>query len=353
MRILLLMDNRGDRNWGSQATTKALVRLLEARFPGATIDGAPRDVTAPSKTWRSRTEEWAPVAMRRNYRGFRDRFALGLLTRSWEERYEAADLVVLNGEGTLHPQRQTRRWLPAIDFLQRRHGKPFWVVNSTISLEGSDEAWQFERVLRRAERIVVRDAISHRELAEQGIESIPAADCAYLTEPRPTKRPNGRYAVLTGTSAMRQWPAEFFRTAFEKLRTLGLEVVYTASDRLDFDLPARMGVEIPILTDREVGPEELMDLQAGAEILIGGRYHPTILAALSGTPFVSLTSNTTKTQALMDALESRELLVEPGAGHDALTDQIEAVLKDRAAWSSRLKEAAAAQIPLARRNVFD
>jgi len=351
VRILLVWDNRGDRNWGSQATTQALVRLLEARFPGSTITGLPRSAADPSKFWRKRTERWAPLALARDFQGPLDGPLMGLLTRGWEEAYAQADLVLINGEGTLHPQRQTRRWLPALGFLQRRYRKPLWVVNATIECADSPERGQFLDVLGACERIVVRDALSHAELGGLGVPSTLASDCAYLTEPRPFPSPvAGDYAILTGTAAIRSWPLDGLRKAVEALRAEGLAVVFTASDRLDFDLPERLGLELPTVTDREATPQELMGLQAGARILVGGRYHPTILAALAGTPFVSLTSNTFKTQALMGALGANGLLVEPG---DNLVGPIRSVLRERDVWSARLRKAATAQIPLARLNVFE
>lgn len=353
LRILLLMDNRGDRNWGSQATTQALVRLLEERFPDATIEGLPRSAADPGKPWRKRTERWAPAAMKRGFQGPFDRAVARLLTGRWEDRWRQADLVVVNGEGTLHPQRQTRRWLPALAWLQLKTPKPLWIVNSTVECEGSDESWQFETVLRQADRVVVRDAISHAELASQGIEAVLASDCAYLTEPAPFAAPvEGPYAALTGSAAIREWPVEALRAAVDTLRAEGLAVVFTASDRLDFDLPARMSVDLPTITDREATPQELMGLQSGAEILVGGRYHPTILAALAGTPFVSLTSNTHKTEALMAALEAEPLFVRPQDADD-LPRMIRQTLRARTVWSGRLRDAANAQRRLARLNAFE
>ncbi len=66
MKIALLMDNRGDENWGSQATTTALVRLLQAAHPGAEVVGVPRSAARPrSGLTRLLVERLAPqVALR-------------------------------------------------------------------------------------------------------------------------------------------------------------------------------------------------------------------------------------------------------------------------------------------------
>src|SRR5687767_11885215 len=99
------MDNRGDANWGSQATTNGLVSLLEERFPEAKIVGLPRSVAKPEGRARKWTEKWAPQVMRSGrYDSFKGRWVMKKLTASWEQEYADADLVVVNGEGTLHPQ---------------------------------------------------------------------------------------------------------------------------------------------------------------------------------------------------------------------------------------------------------
>lgn len=360
-RILLLMDNRGDANWGSQATTNGLVSLLKERFPDATLTGLPRNVAKPNGHARKWTEKWAPEVMRSGkYDSIKGKWVMRKLTASWEKEYESADLVVVNGEGTLHPQRQTRRWLPVLDYLHKKHRKPLWVVNSTIAYKDHEDAWQFQQVLRHADRLVVRDEYSHRELAADGIESTLAADCAYVSEPatEETSREilakvgvTGEFAVFTGSATIKHWPLDVQKQIVEKLRSVGLQVVYTSSNREDDEVVRQLG-SIPLITHREVDFRELMAIQGLARILVGGRYHPTILAALMGTPFVAFTSNTFKMPALMEVLKSEELLIQSGDLGRTLA-MIDKVLDEREVYGYRLKESARAQAPLARRNVFD
>ena len=91
-------------------------------------------------------------------------------------------------------------------------------------------------------------------------------------------------------------------------------------------------------------------MQSLAQILVGGRFHPTILAALVGTPFVAVPSNTHKMAGLMEMLGAQGLLCD-FASLDRVVPTINKVLDDRGFWSERLKEAAAECAKLAPLNV--
>jgi hypothetical protein len=127
-RILLLMDNRADSNWGSQATTSALVMLLNARFPGAEVRGVPRSACRPENGIK---RSLATALVQKG-----SRWALDALTRSWKQDFEWADLVVVNGEGTLHPQPQALRWVCSVTQLAHQMDKPYWVVNCSLKCKG-------------------------------------------------------------------------------------------------------------------------------------------------------------------------------------------------------------------------
>lgn len=351
--IALLMDNRGDSNWGSQATTSALVALLQKRFPGARIVGVPRAATRPTKLLRNWIDAKAP--------GLIDKpnSAIGfLLTRRLRAAWKAADLVVLNGEGTLHPQPQMARWLPALHVLNQWQNKPLWIVNSTVSFKGSNQEAMFRKVLPIADRICVRDPYSHAELGEAGIASELCADCAYLTEPSPdvgglltslgVKVP---YAVVTGSVESKTWPVEVQAEIIRHLSEQGFDVLFASSTRQDHVLHERLGGTLKMLTHETAGHRELMAIQGKARLLVTGRYHPTILAALMGTPFVALPSNTRKMEALMETLgtESFFLRADDKGG---IMEGIDRAFASEEWFRSEVREKACAQKAAARRNVF-
>ncbi|MCH8274339.1 MAG: polysaccharide pyruvyl transferase family protein [Armatimonadetes bacterium] len=320
-RILLLMDNRQDPNWGSQATTHALVDLLRRYHPGAEVRGLPRAAARPRGTVQRRVcEVLAPgLATAGRWEGWTARLVLDLLTSSWRHQIEWADLIVVNGEGTLHHQRQTRRWMPVIAALPFMTKAPVWVVNCSVEVRGSRSESLFKSALSKAERIAVREPVSGRELREMGLKAEDAADCAFLTEPSTEQKVDailkkvgisGPFAVMTGTAVVRRWdPATQSRLA-RRLLDSGRSVLYAASTPGDLTNYRRLTARtpLPLVTHKEATFQELMGVLGRADLLIGGRFHLLILAALSGTPFVAVPSNTHKTAGLMEMLQTEDML---------------------------------------------
>jgi polysaccharide pyruvyl transferase WcaK-like protein len=251
---------------------------------------------------------------------------------------------VVNGEGTLHPQPQALRWMGALSAMARKYNKPYWVVNSSISCRGDKTESSFHAFLEQADYVAIREPASHREMAFPIDNAVSAADCAFMTVPAPQQEAlkiisragiKGPYAVLTGSASVDKWPIEHQREVIEFLKHLGLEVLYTHSDRKDTGNLQALKMDLPTVSHRQANYKQLAAIQSLAQIVVGGRFHPIILSAMVGTPFVAVPSNTHKMSGLMEMLDSHELLFSferlegfiPKIGH---------VLKEREKWSSRL-----------------
>lgn len=327
-RILLAMDNRQDRNWGSQATTNALVDLLRTRFPEAKIRGVPRSATSPGKPLRYLCERLGPrILERQDWSSKMSRLALFLTTFKWSKAAAWADLVIVNGEGTLRPQNQAFRWLPALSWIQQQTKSPMWIVNSSISFQGSSYQRMFERFLSCADYIALREPISFSQVVGAGFDAVQASDCAFLATPKSSSRVDelatklGDFVVLTGSSSIDRWPEEIQRQLVSSLQSQGLSVVYATSTTVDDRNYRRHHSHLPLISSRDYDYQELMEIQSRSKLLVGGRFHPTIFAAVTGTPFVSIGSNSHKTLGLMQMLGTENLLVP----FDDLSVQIAAV----------------------------
>jgi polysaccharide pyruvyl transferase WcaK-like protein len=349
-RILLLMDNRGDSNWGSQATTNALVSLLQTRFPSAELRGVPRSACRPS----GQLARWLATSLVQ--RG--SSWALDRLTESWRADFEWADLVVVNGEGTLHPQPQAVRWACAVTGLAKRYSRPYWVVNCSLRCVGDPSERVFRDFLSGAEHVAAREPASFREMESLGARAVQAADCAWLTEPAPIEEARaivaragieGDFAVMTGSASVHKWPIGHQKKVIETLNWLGLRVLNMHSDRKDEENVARLCPE-HVVSHKEASYRQMTAVQSLAHIVVGGRFHPTILAALVGTPFVAVPSNTHKMGGLMEMLDAEELLCD-FASLEKVVPTIERVLGEREKWASHLSTRSRDVAPLAHLNV--
>jgi polysaccharide pyruvyl transferase WcaK-like protein len=352
-RILLLMDNRADTNWGSQATTTALVSLLASRFPGAEIRGVPRSACRPENGIK---RSLATALVQKG-----SRWALDALTRPWRQDFEWADLVVVNGEGTLHPQPQALRWVCSVTQLARQLKKPYWVVNCSLKCRGDKTEPLFAAFLKGADHVAAREPVSYREMVAIGADAVQAADCAWLTQPAPVEEARTiltregvetKFAVMTGSASIHKWPIEHQRAVADALWKRELRVVYTYSDMKDADSAYKLGFDgrAPMVTHKEASFQQLTAIQSLAEIVVGGRFHPTILAALVGTPFVAVPSNTHKMSGLMEMLDAHELLCD-FSSLDKVIPTVNKVLDEREKWSTHLSTRAREIAPLAQKNV--
>lgn len=348
-RILLLMDNRGDSNWGSQATTNALATLLQTRFPGAELCGLPRSACRPEGQIKRSLATWLVQ------RG--SSWAVDALSAGWRDQFEWADLVVVNGEGTLHPQPQALRWICTVTALAKRYHKPYWIVNCSLKCLGDPTQALFAEFFKGAEHVAAREPVSCREMLALTPTAIQAADCAWLTTPAPEHEARailasagieGRFAVMTGSASVHKWPIEHQKAVVDALKSRGLDVVYTFSDKKDEGIAEQLGLKQ--VTHKEADYRQLTTIQSLAEIVVGGRFHPTILSALVGTPFVAVPSNTHKMAGVMEMLGTPELLCD-FAALDKVVPTINDVLDARIEWAERLFKKAKEIAPLAHHNV--
>jgi polysaccharide pyruvyl transferase WcaK-like protein len=127
-----------------------------------------------------------------------------------------------------------------------------------------------------------------------------------------------------------------------------MSVVYTFSDTKDEGVAHRLALQT--VTHKQATFRELTAIQSLAEIVVGGRFHPTILAALVGTPFVAVPSNTHKMAGLMEMLDANGLLCD-FSSLDKVIPTINGVLDERGKWSAHLSARAREIVPLAQLNV--
>ncbi|MEM2125888.1 MAG: polysaccharide pyruvyl transferase family protein [Candidatus Methanosuratincola sp.] len=320
-RILVLMDNRLDSNWGSRATTNALFNLLRQSHPEAEIRGVPRSAARPRRALARRIcEAVAPeAALAGNWRGWLRSRVLRWLTEKMRSDLEWADLVIVNGEGTLHPQKQCMRWMPVIAALPMFTKAPLWVVNCTIQVCGSKWEDLWKTALAMAERIVVREPASFREVQRLGLHVEQGADCAFaanfiapekaqeIIKSRGISKP---FAVLTGGALADGWPTAPQRAILSMLKDQGLEVVYVTSTQEDSANYERVGMDCKLITEKDADYPEIMGIIREASQLIGGRFHPIVFAVCGGTPFVCFSSNTHKMAGLLEMLGTQYRLLD-------------------------------------------
>ncbi len=257
------------------------------------------------------------------------------------EKVLNCDVVVVNGEGDVvfatPPERPTL-FLLGMAELGLRLNKKVVFVNSIISDSvpsgRNQQTLEFaRRTLSRCTAVAARDY----ESCEYVTKEMPGIECAMIPDslfswyaliaanrdavprngdfilPFPENKENlGRLDfskpyICIGGSALaardRTKSIEAFTRLVRAVRTLGHPVYLIESCAGDSFLQAvaaseRVGI-VPVYTSVFMGGAIL----ANARLLISGRYHPSILAALGGTPSIFLGSVAHKMHSLQTLLE--------------------------------------------------
>ncbi len=361
--VCLINDTSDQQNWGCQATSAALKRLIQQLAPDVQIRsiylGALRSEYAqvhirvvqrnvsflnkPGNPWEpmSRTRsviESLPSVIRRRLleitpcRWFPkvadefDEFAHMWLSQQEPSGMlpilQESDLVVFNGEGSIL-QRAPKGTRPLFLLYLAKHylGKPCAIINHTAHLETSVPVLlaMARRVYPMMDYVSVREPASRRNLIENqvldDVEVVPDALFADALHDDVSGRvsmtryggSSNRQVCISGSSLSRlasPWrPDASFEDLVAALRERDLEPVLVAKDESDQflrNVAQRTGTPF---FGAEHTHDELTALLEKSRLFISGRYHPNILSAMAGCPFLPLTANSHKIEGLCELLE--------------------------------------------------
>ena len=280
--VAIFNDTAGDRHFGCMGVMSAIDGMVASR--GSRV------------VFRHRTgEEWQDDPAARQ--AIRD-----------------ADLVIVNGEGSIHHSRPRARDLAAIGPACREAGTRAALINAT--LEENDHAILHD--LATFETIWVRESASAAELARHGIAY---RICPDLTLSLPERTRSGRRAgqlffdSVTGSAkpALARWAAGQSQPLLVMKRHPRWKRMLGISPRR---LRAMQGKALPEprASWRCADQDDFRRIAAGAAGITTGRFHALCYAILERTPFLAVRSNTAKIEAtLADAgLGSARLLEASG-----------------------------------------
>ena len=195
---------------------------------------------------------------------------------------------------------------------------PFGISQAAFECNGPQHLGNM--LSRLTPPIPVRDAISHRLLADAGLKTVAISDCVFTAgdlvrqaEPG-TGRSRTVYVAVTRSGATT--PSAIV-SLFERLRAAGFEPVLFSSCEVE-DRPLADGVTA-LADETFVAPRSwktAVKLFSEAKFVITNRLHCLIFSALAGTSVVPV-GNRQKTQAYA---EDAELNFAP-AGIDAITTE--------------------------------
>jgi len=384
-KILLLRyhDGTAKPNWGGRATSMALSQILDNHSAGIVADviNGVRVTTDIERT----AAELEPGVRKRRIPAYHmpvaERAAELAASRATlpdidaiMTQVEACDHLVVNGEGDfiLTERRSLWRCLLMMAFAIAA-GKPVHLVNVMISADrlgaiDPNVVDAIRPILDACASVVVRDPESLRLSADvfphararlcpdslfgwAGSAGALAslADTWAIEEglPPDVRRALRKdYVLVSGSSFLLRTddPARAEARLAEYTQGLGgigVEPVIVATcsgDDWMVDAARRIGLPaVPAHVPLSTG----IRLMAHARLFVSGRYHPSILSAVSGTPSLFMRSNSHKTRSLPELLAMPDPVEHPFFSEDqpvaALVDATSTALAGEATERARLR----------------
>ncbi|MEE9493377.1 MAG: polysaccharide pyruvyl transferase family protein [Gammaproteobacteria bacterium] len=236
-------------------------------------------------------------------------------------KIDAADLVLINGEGTLHHLSE-----PVVNLLYLAYvsktalSKQVQIINHSPYPEAYDDPAllsfvqaMYLKTYSWMDYIAIREHRAQHAMNQLGISSALAFDCLPLTirEEFPELANTDKQDTILFTNAVNM-PDKQQKAMLKIMKQLvktgfTVRVLYGAKDNGAVDeeryierlQASRLaGVEFCHATTLEQWLSEI----ASARLLVSGRFHHSIAAAFLKTPFVLLASNTQKNRALAESL---------------------------------------------------
>jgi len=332
MAKALVLNHTGfDYHYGCFATSMALVAMLERDGYGVqTISVDAVAAVAPTPAAAS------DLTSRSFYESFRDNHPA--ITNS----ITGADIVVVNGEGTLHGLgRRARNLLYMVAISKHFHGKPTYLVNHSFfptdyRSQNDAEAFAFYQSCARClDGVAVRESRSRAIYQDMGIKSVQAFDMLPLfAKSYGVMRDDAagdKNAVVLGLGV--GWPpdraeslARVVKTVIPAERSVALlnGAPVREPPQEEAYPPLMAAVDDRIRTVFEGGRKACGSMEseariwlntiANAGLLITGRYHHAVAAFAFGTPVIGITSNTDKIESSSDLLGFDPVVVDPRTG---------------------------------------
>ena len=316
MKVLFINDTSASSNWGCQATSACLKYLVEKFLPGARIDflalgKLPYRKFPFVRRWKE--SFYAAKSSSLDLEKVLKEFNVHP-TAAWQQY----DLVFFNGEGMIHGRSgHAFRLILLLDYFKRL-GVRCVSVNQSVDFKDGDTKFEYlKRVYSRLDAVNVREPVSFQRLS--GVEGVKLTpDAAFYTNslPEPTGRKcsdmpdlGGNAIAVFGSSALNKRDVAVMRALCDAAYKVfdAPRFIFMNSTKTDVALSKSLLNRFDnsmVVSSDEYGFRDLCNMLQQVKICIGGRFHPTILAALQGVPTAPLVGNTHKMEGLAQLLES-------------------------------------------------
>ncbi len=323
-KALLLNDTTFWYHWGCTCTSQAIRNNLQDN--GWAVRGVSIHYLQSLHPVPANFNQWNDELFR-SFKG---------IYKELCESLEKTDVVVVNGEGSLHGSSPLSINLLYLMHISKTYfGKPVHVINHSCypdgqqQTSGSELEKLYQQVYTELDHVAVREPVSVALLEDLGIKVTQSFDCLPLFVEQLRDQISHRepqQIVFAGSVAWNQKMLQAVRqlimeVADGQCRFIFGANAYPAGDDIAF--VQQLQKALPGQVELVYAQSEVDWLSAisSAKLLISGRFHHSIAAACLDTPFIVLDSNTPKISGLMQTLELQTFISSksPQFGNQLLT----------------------------------
>ncbi len=226
-----------------------------------------------------------------------------------------ADVVVVNGEGTLHRQHSGPLNLLYLMYAARRYlGKPVHLINHSFFPSGTDQPNAkidplYSAIAKKLTRVVPRETASAGVLRRLGLKFEQGFDCLprfIARQAMPSATTTSGAIVLSGGVNLLPLTAKAIAQTVRQAAGDGRRICFLTGAKSspaqeDVGAFAVMKEAIPDLEQVNATSMKMwLETIAQASCVVSARFHHTIAAAALGTPVVTFPSNTPKVGAICE-----------------------------------------------------
>lgn len=242
--------------------------------------------------------------------------------QAFVESMRQSHLIVINGEGTLHHGSRHGPNLLKIAEHPARANKPIALVNALYQ----ENPPEWKRYLDRIDYLNTRDTRSARELEQAAQREVRnTLDLSLCSDPELPQRSPERSILGIGDSVIREARASLVRLARRTPNSAYLPIVRTIKSSKPQFGPIRYALREAYIRSHTFlfrqslsnavfcrDHREYCDRLRSCCLYVTGRFHGVCLSLATNTPFIGLSSNSWKVEALLDDVGlSRKRLMNP------------------------------------------
>lgn len=235
-----------------------------------------------------------------------------------------ADVVVVNGEGTLHRNSNGAVNLLYMMFAAKLFAsKPVHLINHSFYPSGGLEPCPLDElyasIAGAMDKVVPRETTSAAILERLGVPHIQGFDCLPrfldrhgLVHSSAASRGDG--ILVTGGVLLGDQDIEAMTRALRPFAQAGQAIRFITGarnapafeDRRHYELLKAALPELELVDAKSM--TQWVDAIGSSACLVSGRYHHSMAAASLGVPFIAVSSNTPKIEATMQMLDGPQVI---------------------------------------------